>query len=376
MATVRVPLCRPDVGQAELDAVAKVFSTGALSHGPAIAEFENAFARRIGVRCAVAMNSCTSALYLACLYVRERIGEGEIIVPSFTFVASANAIVCSGMSARLVDVEWETAEVSTRTIEPAINDCTRAIMVVHYAGLPCPMVEVMSLAAKYGLVVIEDSAECLGASVAGKQVGSFGWGVFSFYSTKNITTGEGGMVTTDDDELAGWLRLRLAHGVSKGSYSRDSVSRRWHRNAVVAGYNFRLSNFQAAMGLAQLNKLDEMNARRYAVAEQYYAGLKNVSGVECPEHRPPGAHSYQMYPIKVRPEVRDKALVYLNERGVEASAHFDPPIHWQSAYSQQKISLPVTERLARATITLPISAVQTREQTQYVLDNLCDALQP
>ncbi len=374
MATLRVPLCKPDVGPDELAAIAQVFETGALSHGSQIVEFETAFANRIGVRHAIALNSCTSGLYLLSLRIREQIGEGEIIVPSFTFVASANSIVCGGMSPRFVDVNWETAEVSANDIEPAINERTRAIMVVHYAGRPCPMVEVMELAAKHHLAVIEDSAECLGAKVAGKEAGSLGWGVFSFYSTKNVTTGEGGMITTDDDDLAAWLRLRVAHGVSKGSYSRDNVSRKWYRNAIVAGHNFRLSNFQAAMGLVQLNKLDAMNAKRYAVAEQYYAALKEMPEVECPEHLPFGAHSYQMYPIKVKEQIRDRVLIHLNECGVEASAHFDPPVHWQTAYRREGFSLPVTEKLARSTITLPISAVQTGEQTQYVIDILREAL--
>lgn len=375
MAKLQVPLCKPLVGEEELQAIADVFERGSLSHGPQIAEFENEFARKIGVKHAVALNSCTSGLYLVCQYIQEQHGEGEIIVPSFTFVASANAIAYAGMTPRFVDVEWDTALVTAQHIEAAINERTRAIMVVHYAGLPCKMDEIMELAARYDLPVIEDSAECLGATVAGKQAGSFGWGVFSFYATKNITTGEGGMVTSNDDDLTAWLRLRLAHGVSKGSYTRDNTLQKWYRNAIVPGQNFRLSNFQAAMGIVQLHKLDVMNAARYAVAGQYHHALQNMPGVEIPEHLPFGAHSYQMYPIKISAEKRDAVLLYLNERGVGASAHFDPPAHWQTAYARPGFDLPVTEKLARSTITLPISAVQTVEQTQYVLDILRKALQ-
>jgi perosamine synthetase len=260
--------------------------------------------------------------------------------------------------------------VTPDTLAPHINPKTRAIMPVHFAGRPCMMPAIMDLAARHGLTVIEDSAECLGASVGGRQAGGFDTGIFSFYATKNITTGEGGMVTTHDADLAEWLRVRLAHGVKKGSYTRDGVSRGWYRNAVAPGHNFRLSNFQAAMGIVQLAKLEAMNQRRHAVAALYDAGLSGVDGVERPELLPPGQHSYQMYAIKVPAAKRDRVLLALQAAGIGASAHFDPPVHWQSAYSSPAVSLPVTERLARSVITLPISSVQTTEQTGYVIDAL------
>lgn len=369
-----VPLCKPSVGTDELRAIAQVFKEGALSHGPQVTEFEVKFAKKIGVKHAIALNSCTSGLYLACQYIYETYGEGEIIVPSFTFVASANSIACAGMTPRFVDVNWETGLTSVRDIEPAINERTRGIMVVHYAGRPCQMTEIMELAARHNLPVIEDSAECLGAELDGHQVGSFGWGIFSFYSTKNITTGEGGMVTCNDDTFNSWLRLRVAHGVAKASYSRDGVAQKWYRNAVVSGQNFRLSNFQAAMGIVQLEKLDRFNAARYVVAEEYRLGLAGTSNITIPGYVPPGTHSYQMYPIKVDPAKRDQILFYLNDHGVGASVHFDPPVHWQSAYSEEKIVLPVTERLSLSTITLPISAEQTSDQTQQVIKTLKEAL--
>ena len=303
-------------------------------------------------------------------YVREKFGPGEVIVPSFTFVASANTIVAAGLQPRFAEVDWTTYEVTVDTIEPLVNERTRAIMVVHFAGRPCAMPEIMEFARSRGLLVIEDSAECLGATVGGRQAGSFGIGSFSFYGTKNITTGEGGMVTTDDADLADWLRLRLAHGVSKGSYSRDGAAQGWFRNAIVAGHNFRLSNFQAAMGLVQLEKLDGMNARRHAVATAYDRALQELDDVERPELLPAGQHSFQMYTIKVPASRRDAILMGLQRAGVGASAHFDPPVHWQTAYASSSVSLPVTERLARSTITLPISSLQTPEQTAFVVDAL------
>jgi dTDP-4-amino-4,6-dideoxygalactose transaminase len=369
-----VPLCRPDVGREELDAIAKVFAAGTLSHGPEVREFERLFAERIGVRHAIALNSCTSALYLLCLYIYERFGRGEVIVPSFTFVASANSICCAGLVPRFVDVEWSTGLITAREIAAAINERTRGIMVVHYAGQPCAMTEISALAREHNLVLIEDCAECLGPKINGKSVGSFGYGTFSFYSTKNITTGEGGMITTDDDDLAIWARLRMAHGVSKGSYARDGVVKKWYRNAVVSGHNFRLSNIQAAMGIVQLRRLDDMNSRRVEVAGRYAAALSSMKGIEYPESVGPDRNSYQMYPIKVEAIKRDRILEYLNSVGIEASAHFDPPVHWQGAYNKGGPSLSVTEALARSVITLPISSVQTNDETDYVIDNLRKAL--
>jgi len=369
MEILQVPLCKPDVGNEELNAVGVVFQTGQLSHGPSVSEFEMLFASRINCAHAISLNSCTSGLYLAFSYIHEKFGKGEVIVPSFTFVASANAIVCADMIPRFAETNWETGNISADLIAPLINKKTKAIMVVHYAGRPCNMSEIMQLAGKHNLPVIEDSAECLGAKIAGKEVGSFGVGVFSFYSTKNITTGEGGMITTNDKEFADWCRLKLAHGIQKKSYVRKGIKQKWFRNAIIPGQNFRLANFQAAMGIVQLNKLDKMNEKRRIVAEKYIRGLFNIKSLELPELLPKGEHSWQMFPIKVPAKIRDNVLLVLNEKGIGASAHFDPPVHWQTAY-QSGIRLPVTEKLALSTITLPISSVQTEEQTERVISIL------
>jgi perosamine synthetase len=370
----RVPLCRPDVGGDEIAAIQAVFASGALSHGAQVGAFESAFAALVGASYGIAFNSWTSAAFLTCSYLRERFGPGEVIVPSYTFVASANTIAAAGLTPRFVDVEWATHETTAELIAPLITEKTRAIMPVHFAGRPCRMAPIMALAERHGLMVIEDSAECVGAAVDGRQAGGFGVGIFSFYSTKNITTGEGGMVTTSDEALAEWLRVRLAHGIKKGSYSRDGQTRGWYRNAVAVGQNFRLSNFQAAMGLVQLSRLNGMNARRYDVAHRYDEALRAVDGIECPELLPASEHSYQMYVIKAAAADRDRILTALQAAGVEASVHFDPPVHEQTAYSRDGIRLPVTERLARSSITLPISAVQTPDQTEAVVNAVRNAV--
>jgi len=364
------------VGEEELAAIREVFQAGSLSHGPQVVEFEHAFARLIGVPHAVAMSSWTSAAFLVCAYLREGFGPGEIILPSYTFVASANVVACAGLTPRFADVDWASHEVTVETLEPLVNERTRGIMVVHFGGRPCDMPAISEFAARHRLPMIEDSAECLGAKVGGRQAGSYGIGIFSFYSTKNITTGEGGMVVTADGQLADWLRIRMAHGVRKGSFTRDGAAQRWFRNAVAPGHNFRLSNFQAAMGLVQLSKLQQMNSRRRAVARAYDSALRGLSGVERPDLLPDGEHSFQMYVVRVPATERDRILTRLIEDGVEASVHFDPPVHEQTAYASPAVRLPVTERLSRSAVTLPISSVQTTEQTEFVIDSFRRAMRP
>jgi perosamine synthetase len=370
----QVPLCSPDVGAAEMAAIERVFETGALSHGPEVRGFEDDVAGFIGTSRAVALNSWTSAAFLACSYVRETCGPGEVLLPSYTFVASANVIENAGLKPRFVDVDWHTHNVTVEALRDSITSETVALMPVHFAGTPCDMPAIMDLATKHGLRVLEDSAECLGAHVGGCQAGSFDIGLFSLYATKNMTTGEGGIVTTNDHELADWINLRAAHGVMKGSYSRDGESRPWFRNATATGHNFRLSNFQAAMGRVQLSKIKEMNHRRRQVALRYHSRLSSIPTIELPPMMHDGEQSFQMFVIKVPPDLRDEVVLTLNERGIGASVHFDPPVHEQTAYRDTTLDLPMTVGLSRTAISLPISSVQTPDETDYVIEQLLELL--
>jgi perosamine synthetase len=371
----QVPLCSPEVGSEEIAAISRVFQTGALSHGPELIEFEKRFSQFVGVNHAVALNSWTSAAYLVFKYIFLRHGPGEVILPSYTFVASANTVVSAGLTPIFVDVDRESYEITFNTIRPAITKNTRAIMPVHFAGKPCNMPEIMKLVRGKSIYVIEDSAECLGATVGDQQAGSFDIGIFSFYSTKNMTTGEGGMVTTNNADLINWLKVHLAHGIQKNTYQNaDGEKLPWHRNAVAVGHNFRLSNMQAAMGLVQLSKLEAMNKARYEIAKIYDDGLSEISEIERPNLPTLGEHSFQMYPIKVDKLNRNNILKALQSQGVGASCHFDPPVHLQTAYFDEKLSLPITEELSLSTITLPISSIQTKDQTYYVIEQLKRAI--
>lgn len=366
-----IPLCLPDLGDEEIASILEVLQKGEISHGSKVAEFELNFAAYVGTKHAIAMNSWTSAAFLVFSFLKEKLGSGEVILPSLSFVASANVIANAGLTPVFADVDFRTGNVRAEDIEPLIRKETIAVMPVHLAGLPCDMTEIEILAKKNNLVLVEDSAECVGVYSKGKPAGSFGVGIFSFYATKNMTTAEGGMVTTNSDELATWLRSRLGHGIVKHSYlDADGKSYPWNRNAVVPGHNFRLSNLQASLGVVQLKRLADMNSRRHLVAADYSQKMRELNQVTLPELMSPDEHSFQMFIIKVPKSIRNSLVTYLNERGIGASVHFDPPIHRQTAYRNSVSSLPNTDAFASQCISLPISSKQTTDETKVVVNEL------
>lgn len=363
----KIPLCLPDISREEIEVVAEVLRKGELSHGSHVSQFEANFAALVGVKHAIAMNSWTSAAFLVFSYLKEKFGSGEVILPSMSFVASANVVLNAGLTPVFADVDPRSGNIRVDDIKPLMNKRTVAIMPVHIAGLPSPMEDIATLARDFGVLIVEDSAECLGASINGRLAGSFGIGIFSFYATKNMTTAEGGMVTTDFDELSSWLRMKLGHGIVKNSYTdAEGNTFSWNRNAVVPGHNFRLSNLQAALGVVQLKRVLEMNKRRQIVASEYAGYLSDIDEISLPPILDSNRHSYQMFIIRVPRLIRNRLVLYLNENGIGASVHFDPPIHKQSAYETLKLSLPNTEEFSQRCVSLPISSVQTSSETEFV----------
>ena len=349
----KIPLCRPSIGEEEIKSVVEVIKSGWMAHGTKNREFEEQFQAYLGVKHAITMNSCTSALHLAV----EGLGiKGEVIVPSFTFVASVNAILLSGARPVLVDIEEETRNISPVQIERAITDKTEAIMVVHYAGLPASMPKIIEIAQQNNLRIIEDSAECLGGSYNNNQAGSYDIGCFSFFPTKNITTGEGGMFTTNDDELANRIRALCAHGIDSTTLKREKETRPWIRVASGFGYNFRMSNLSAAIGVEQMKKIESLNDRRRQLAELYLRQLQHIPSIQFQQVQEGFVHSWQMFTILVPEALRDRLIHYLRSHGVGASVHFDPPIHEQSVYRniKQGETLETTRKVAKSLITLPL----------------------
>jgi len=362
-----IPLSKTNLGPEEFKAVEEVLKSGWLAHGPKNEEFEEAFAEYIGVKYAHTFNSCASALFLA---VKALDIKGEVILPSFTFAASANAIETAGAKPVFADIDPHNFNLDPESFEDKITSRTEAVMPVHIAGRPCNMDAIMKIARKHKLAVIEDSAEAIGAEYKGRKTGTFGVGCFSFFPTKNITTGEGGMITTNDEKIAKFVKTLGAHGISKDTYARQKTKRPWLRAATMAGYNFRMSNILAAIGSEQLKKIDAMNDQRIGHALYLNENLKGL-GVDVPFFEKDYKHVYQMYIINVDTKIRDKMFKYLIESGVAATVFSDPPVHlqpyYQKKYGFKKGSLPNIEKAAKSNIVLPMFPQLTKDDLDKIV---------
>jgi perosamine synthetase len=251
-------------------------------------------------------------------------------------------------------------------------------MPVHYGGQSADMTAIMDIAAQYSLAVIEDSAETIGGTHRGHLTGTFGVGCFSFYPTKNLTTGEGGMLTTDDDQLAAKIKALLAHGIDKSTYERDDQEKSWFRSASRVGYNFRMSNILAAIGVEQLKKLPEMNQKRRELASRLTTALSEIEEIAAPVEKFGNTHVYQMYTVRVGKGLdRDTFVRGLNQRGVGASIHFYPPVHHMSPYQGEQYrrdELPVTEKVIGEIVTLPMYPQMTDEELDYLIEAVKNTL--
>ncbi len=364
-----IKLSVPDLGKEELKNVTEVLESGWLAPGKFNNLLENQFIDLIGSKYALSMNSCASALEIA---IKAHDIKGEVIVPSFTWVASVNAIVNNGATPVFCDIDFDYRNTTADFIEPLINSKTEAVMVVHFGGQPCDMTPIYNLCQKYNLLLIEDSAETLGASVDEKQAGSFGIGCFSFFPTKNITTGEGGMFTCNDEKIFKVAKSLIGHGIGTTTLERNNKVA-WYREAISSGHNFRMSNIHAAIGHAQFNRLEEMNNNRKKSANFYNNLLSDKNrGVAIPQVGNNREHVYQMYTVTVDEKIRNEVVEQLNRKGIGASVHFDPPVHKQEYYQyiKSKTSLENTEKLSNSIITLPMYPTIKEEDMTYVVDEI------
>ena len=350
-----IPIARPDLGQDEIDAVADVIRSGIVAQGPRVREFEAAWADYCGVRHAIATSNGTLAL----MAILDQLGIGpgdEVITVAHTFAATANAILSTGAVPVFVDIEPDTYLIDAARIEAAITPRTRAIMPVHLFGLVADMDMIGAIADRHGLAVIEDACQAHGATFRGRRAGGFGHGAFSLYATKNLTTGEGGFVTTNDDALADRIRLYRNQGM------------RTRYQFEMLGYNYRMTDLNAAIGLVQLRKLDRNTARRQAIAAAYDAGFADLP-VQIPAVPDGRTHVYHQYTLAVGP-ARDAIIAQVKEGGVGADIYYPIPVHRQ-AYIQERglhADLPVTDRAANETIALPMYVGLTAEDQATVID--------
>ena len=367
----KIPLCIPSIEENEKKAVLDVLNSGWLTHGPKNKEFEKSFADFIGVKHAISMNSCTSALFISLVANNIR---GEVILPSFSFTASANAIVTAGAIPVFADINKEDRNLDPECVESLITKNTEAIMVVHYGGQCANMDKFMEIAERYNLLLIEDSAETIGGEFDGKIGGSFGIGNFSFFPTKNITVGEGGMLTTNDDNLAEKIRTLIAHGINNKVFLAEKEKKPWFRSASEFGYNFRLSNILAAIGIEQMLKIEKLNQKRRENSHYLNKYLSEISEIEIPQELLSRKHVYQMYTILLNPSInRDKFVIDLNNFGIGASVHFDPPIHQQEFYKKNyKFShtLQITEEVSSRIVTLPMYPDLKKEELDFIIGSI------
>jgi dTDP-4-amino-4,6-dideoxygalactose transaminase len=346
------------MGDEEKAAVMAVLESGQLAQGSVVAEFEDAFAHYCGAKHGIATSNGTTALHLAVL--AHQIGQGdEVITAPFTFIASANSVLYAGARPVFVDIDPDTYNINVDQIEAAITSRTKAIMPIHLFGNPADMPRITEIANKHGLGIIEDAAQAHGASIDGKRAGSWGTGCFSFYPTKNITTGEGGLITTGDDCVADRAKLARSHGM-RVRYYHESL-----------GYNFRMTNIHAAIGMAQLPKLELFNERRIANAAYLSAHLPQDK-VRVPQVRPGTRHVFHQYTVRVLPPFdRDEVRTRLGEMGVGTEVYYPVPVHRQQLYLDLGYggqSFPESELAAAQVLSLPVHPGLSQQDLDTIIE--------
>jgi len=370
-----IPFSKPYITELEYEYVSEVLKSGWLSRGPKTKFFEEKMAKWLGVKHAIGVNSCTAALHLALL--AYEIGEGdEVITSPYTFCSSANVIVHVGAKPVFVDIR-EDFNMNSDLIEDAITDKTKAIIPVHFGGSVCEMDKVMAIADKHNLIVIEDTAHGLGAKYKNQYAGTFGHvGAFSFYATKNLTTGEGGLFVTNDDRIADKARVLSLHGMSQNAWNRYEKGGSWQYEVHAPGYKYNMTDIQAALGTAQLEKFDEMQTKRKEIVNWYSKALESYThAIHLQYEIEKVHHAWHLYPIVLKNEEHNRAEVVkaLNKSGVGTSVHFIP-LHLQPFYQKtfdlKRGDYPVTEKMYDGEISLPLYPSMTFNDVDYVTKQL------
>ena len=376
MTAWKIPLYKVFWDEEDLEAVAKVIRRGTFwAVGPEIEEFEKATAEYVDRKYAVAFNSGTSALYA--IMLAYKIGPGDkIIVPSFTFIATANAALFTGATSSFADIEPESFALDVKKVSKVLDDKVKAVMPIHYGGMPCRDIELLKeLAERHRIFLIEDAAESIGSEINGVKVGSFGdISMFSFCGNKVITTGEGGIAVTDSGAIYEKLKLVRSHGRLESEPYFLTIKT---LDYVEIGYNWRMPSMIAALGISQLRKLEKVISMRQERAAYYSSNLKKIKWIKVPDPPENFRHVYQMYTIRISlgRKVRDALREFLAKRGIMTKVYFDP-VHlthfYRESFGHKEGELPVTEQISSEVLTLPLYPTMTKKEIGYVINSIIE----
>ncbi len=375
-----LPFTLPDVGQEEFEQVKESLESGWLTTGPKTKQFEAEFAAAVGAKHAIAVNSCTAALHLSLEAVGVRQGD-EVITTPYTFAASAEVIRYFDATPVLVDVDKRCLNIKPDLIESAITSRTRAILPVHIAGLPAEIDAIYKIAAKYGLAVIEDAAHAFPTKYKGQFIGNTNSQdvkaavCFSFYATKTISTGEGGMICTEDDDIADRCRIMALHGISRDAWKRYTAEGSWYYEIIAPGYKYNFTDIAAGVGIAQLHKAEKMWKRRCEIASHYDSAFAGQTALETPFNRADCQHSWHLYMLRLNLERlkidRNRFIEELKARNIGVSVHFIPlHLHpyYREKYGYKSEDYPVSYSEYLREISLPIYSKMTDQDIRDVID--------
>ena len=370
-----LPYALPLIEEDDIAGVVDSLKSGWIAKGPKTMEFEHQFAEYVGAKYAVALNSCTAALHLS--LVAAGIGEGdEVLTTPMTFAASANVVIHTGAKPVFVDIDPVTMNIDPKKIREKISSRTKAIIPVHMAGHPCEMDEIMAIAGEHNLFVLEDAAHAVYTQYKGKMIGSIGNATaFSFYATKNLVTGEGGMVTTNDEDLYNKIRVMSTHGMSRNAWNRYAEAGSWYYEILSPGYKDNMSDIMAGLGLSQLGKLERMQGIRQEIVDYYNAEFGDLPELEVPVELDYARHAWHLYIIKLNLDKlsidRGKFIEALKEENIGTSVHFIPlHLHpyYRDTYGYEVGDFPVAEGVFKRIISLPLYPKMSRQDANDVVD--------
>ncbi|MHC5545418.1 DegT/DnrJ/EryC1/StrS family aminotransferase [Bacillus subtilis] len=375
-----LPYSLPLIGKEEIQEVTETLESGWLSKGPKVQQFEKEFAAFVGAKHAVAVNSCTAALFLA--LKAKGIGPGdEVITSPLTFSSTANTIIHTGATPVFADIDENTLNIDPVKLEAAVTPRTKAVVPVHFGGQSCDMDAILAVAQNHGLFVLEDAAHAVYTTYKQRMIGSIGDATaFSFYATKNLATGEGGMLTTDDEELADKIRVLSLHGMSKAAWNRYSSNGSWYYEVESPGYKMNMFDLQAALGLHQLKRLDDMQKRREEIAGRYQTAFQQIPGLITPFVHDDGRHAWHLYVLQVDEKkagvTRSEMITALKDKyNIGTSVHFIPVhIHpyYQKQFGYKEADFPNAMNYYKRTLSLPLYPSMSDDDADDVIEAVRD----